>query len=201
MRSDCSVFPFRDCAMSKNSLPSPRFWRHSPIFVLKALNLWSIWVYFCIRCEVEAEVYLFAYEYSTVPSPFELFCMLVKNQLGIFFCTMLSCVWLFVTLWTVAHQASLSMECSRQEYWSGLSFPTPGHLPDPGIKPVSPASQGVSLLSEIPGKSHGHTCVHLFLASLFCFSYLLICVCLLHSLDCSNYVWKSSGLIPLTLFF
>ena len=42
--------------------------------------------------------------------------------------------------WTVAHQASLSMEFFRQEYWSGLPFPSPGDLPDPGIEPVSPSS-------------------------------------------------------------
>ena len=40
----------------------------------------------------------------------------------------------------VAHQAPLSMEFSRQEYWKGLTFPTPGDLPDPGIKPMSPAA-------------------------------------------------------------
>ena len=51
-------------------------------------------------------------------------------------------VWLFATLWTVAHQAPLSMGFSRQEYWSGLSCPPPGDLPDSGIKPkplMSPA--------------------------------------------------------------
>ena len=47
------------------------------------------------------------------------------------------CVQLFATLWTAAHQAPLSMGFSRQEYWSGLPFPTPGDLPDPGIKPMS----------------------------------------------------------------
>ena len=47
---------------------------------------------------------------------------------------MLSHVWFFVTPWTVAHQAPLSMEYSRQEYWSGLPFPSPGDLPHPGIK-------------------------------------------------------------------
>jgi len=53
---------------------------------------------------------------------------------------MLSClshVWLFVTLWTVAHQAPLSIGFSRQEYWSGLPCTPPGDLPDPGIKPES----------------------------------------------------------------
>ena len=65
---------------------------------------------------------------------------------------MLSCVWLFATPWTVAHQASLSMDFSRQEYWSGLSFLSPGDLPDPGIKPRPPALQADSLPSESPGK-------------------------------------------------
>ena len=51
----------------------------------------------------------------------------------------LSHVQLFVTPWTVAHHAPLSMGLSRQEYWSGLPFPSPEDLPDPGIKPRSPA--------------------------------------------------------------
>ena len=49
-------------------------------------------------------------------------------------------VQLFVTPWTVACQAPLSMEFSRQEYWSGLPFPPPGDLPDPGIEQESPAA-------------------------------------------------------------
>ena len=49
----------------------------------------------------------------------------------------LSCVQLLAIPWTVAHQAPLSMEFPRQEYWSGLSFPPPGDLPDPGFEPVS----------------------------------------------------------------
>ena len=48
--------------------------------------------------------------------------------------SLFSCVWLFATLWTVAHQAPLSMGFSRQECWSGLPFPTPGDLSDPGLK-------------------------------------------------------------------
>ena len=48
---------------------------------------------------------------------------------------------LFATPWTVAHQAPPPMEFSREEYWSGLPFPSPGDLPDPGIKPGSPALQ------------------------------------------------------------
>ena len=56
------------------------------------------------------------------------------------------------TPWTVAHQTSLSMGFSRQEYWSGLSFPSPGDLPDAGIEPKSPALQADALVSEPPGK-------------------------------------------------
>ena len=52
----------------------------------------------------------------------------------------LSCVQLFATPWTVACQAPLPMGFSRQEYWSGLPFPAPGDLPDPGIEPTSPVS-------------------------------------------------------------
>ena len=62
----------------------------------------------------------------------------------------LSRVQLFVTPWTVAHQAPLSMEFSRQKYWSGLPFPSPGDLPDSGIEPRSPAMRADALLSEPP---------------------------------------------------
>ena len=56
------------------------------------------------------------------------------------------------TPWTVACQAPLSMGSSRQEYWSGLPFPSTGHLSNPGIKPRSPALQADSLLTELRGK-------------------------------------------------
>ena len=56
----------------------------------------------------------------------------------------LSCARFFVTAWTVAHQAALSMGFSRQEYWSRLPFPSPGVLPDPGIKPASLASSALA---------------------------------------------------------
>ena len=57
----------------------------------------------------------------------------------------LSRVPLFVTPWTVAHQAPQSREFSRQEYWSGLTFPSPGDLPDPGIEPGSSSLQADAL--------------------------------------------------------
>ena len=63
----------------------------------------------------------------------------------------LSRVWLFQTPWTVARQASPSMGFSRQEYWSGLPFPSPGDLPDPGIKTRVSCMKADSLLSEQTG--------------------------------------------------
>ena len=73
----------------------------------------------------------------------------------------LSRVQLFVTPWTVAHQAPPSMGFSRQEYWSGLPFPSPEDLPDPGIKPRSPALQAEALTSEPSGKPLGKTAITL----------------------------------------
>ena len=67
----------------------------------------------------------------------------------------LSRVQRFGTLWTAAHQAPLSMEFSRQKYWSGLPFPTPWDLPDPGLEPgslVSPALAGRFFTAAPPGK-------------------------------------------------
>ena len=72
-------------------------------------------------------------------------CMKVKVK-------SLSRVRLFATPWTVGHQAPASMGFPRQEYWSGLPFPSPGDLPDPGIEPGSPALQADALTSEPPGK-------------------------------------------------
>ena len=65
----------------------------------------------------------------------------------------LSPVQLFVTPWAIAYQAPPSVEFSRQEYWSGLPFPSPGDLPNPGIEPGSPALQADALPSEPPGGS------------------------------------------------
>ena len=65
---------------------------------------------------------------------------------------LLSHVPLFATPWTIASQAPLSMEFSRQEYWSGLSFPSPGDLPNLRTEPRSPALQKNSLPTEPPRK-------------------------------------------------
>ena len=64
----------------------------------------------------------------------------------------LSCIRLFETPWTVVYQVPPSMGFSRQECWSGLPFPSPGDLPEPGKEPGSPALQADALPSEPPGK-------------------------------------------------
>ena len=58
----------------------------------------------------------------------------------------------FVTLWTVAHQAPLSLGFPRQEYWTGLPFPSPGDLPKPGIEPMSAELASGFSITEPPGK-------------------------------------------------
>ena len=81
---------------------------------------------------------------------------------------LLSLVQLLEIPWTVACQAPLSMEFSRQEYWNGLPFPPPGDLPNPGIKltsPASPASQVNSLLLEPSGKPD---CTHVLILLYIC---------------------------------
>ena len=75
-------------------------------------------------------------------------------HLGVLSVKSLSRVQLFATPWTVAHQAPPSMGFSRQEYWTGLPFPSQGDLPDPGIGPRSPALQADALTSEPPGKQN-----------------------------------------------
>ena len=74
------------------------------------------------------------------------------NSLSLLQLHSLSRVRLSETPWTVAHQASLSMGFFRQEYWSGLPFPSPGDLPNSGIEPRSPILEVDALTSEPPGK-------------------------------------------------
>ena len=92
-------------------------------------------------------------------NPYQIFTISVGQEYRIslagWLCAcMLSHVWFFVAPWAVACQALLSMEFSRQEYWSGLLFPPAGHLPDPGIKLTSPESAvlvGRFFTTEPPG--------------------------------------------------
>ena len=75
---------------------------------------------------------------------------------------LLNRVQLFVTPWTIVHQAPLPMEFSRQEYWSGLSSPSSGDLPNPGIKPASPVLQTDSSPSELLYRNIKQTCRYMY---------------------------------------
>ena len=88
-------------------------------------------------------------------------------------------IWLFVTPWTVAHQAPLFLEFSRKEYWSGLLFPSPGDLPDLGIKPMSPAWQANSL--PLSQQESLHMCKYVYLYMFMC---MHLCVCILYVCLC-----------------
>ena len=87
----------------------------------------------------------------------------------------LSRVWLFVTPWTGARQAPLSLGFPKQEYWSGLPFPSPGHLPNPGIKHGSPTLRVYSLPPEPPRKPNSYSCSMLPLLLLSLFSHVWLC--------------------------
>ena len=81
----------------------------------------------------------------------------------------LSRVQLFATPWTLAYQAPRSMGFSRQEYWSGFPFPSPGYLPDPGIKPRSPSLEADALTSEPPEKPIGPSYLACLIYNNFCY--------------------------------
>ena len=104
-------------------------------------------------------MYLFRLNFSldcfVVPLKLSCYCKSKKERKKV---KSLSRVWLFATSQTVACQAPPSMGSSRQEYWSALPFPSPGDLPNPVIKPGSPALQADSLPSESQGKPQSINC-------------------------------------------
>ena len=108
------------------------------------------------------------HEYLVYNKPHGSFIVCVCAQL-------VPCVWLFATPWTIAHQTLLSMVFSRQEYWSGLPFPTLGYLPNLGIKPmssVSPTVSGRFSTTVPPGKPVASSCL--------VYSDLLLCSLVVH---------------------
>ena len=111
------------------------------------MEKWLSYMVFCLRPPSSLTIFI-----TAVKS--ELF---LENMVRVFVCDhLLSCVHLFVTPWTVACQAPLSMGFTRQDYWSGLPCPPPEDHPDPGIKPVSPALAGAFLPLASPGKPRRH---------------------------------------------
>ena len=104
-----------------------------------------------------------------------------KSPLRVCVLSRFSRVLLFATPWTEAHQPPLSMGFSRQGHWCRLPFPSPGDLPNPGIKPGSPALQVDSLLSEQPGKLY-HIVNFISLILCLCKDRLSISIQVLHKI-------------------
>ena len=132
------------------------------------------WVYILSLLMLK-EVYSYTRLVHTYKVTVKIKCNSAVNGLSTMFCT---CRWvcsvisdqLFVTLWTAACEAPLSIGFSRQEHCSGLPFPSPGDLPDPGIKPTSSALQADSLPLSHQG-----------------------CLCILHTITlkyCRYFIWK-----------
>ena len=125
---------------------------------------------------------VFTYFFRLTSCYFSLWCLSFSHDTCV--CSvaqLLSFVGLFVTLWTVEHQALLSREFSKQEYWNGLPFPTPGDLPDPGIEPASlasPALAGEFFTTVPPGKPLIHDFnsfpLHLLFSKLECYGLHLL---------------------------
>ena len=93
---------------------------------------------------------------GVVRVPSSLLCLNLRSEKA----KSLSRVQFFATPWTVAYQAPPSMIFSMQEYWSGLPFPSPGDLPNPGIKPGFPALEADTLTSEPPGNCGLFSCLY-----------------------------------------
>ena len=99
--------------------------------------------------------------------------------------------------WTVAHQAPPSMGFSRQEYWSGLPFPSPGDLPDPGIEPRSPALQADALTSAPPGKPLWKIVIYIYYVLCCAQSCLTLC----DPMDCSPPDSSVHGILQARILF
>ena len=142
------------------SIPCSYLWSHGYVslvlrlfhFKIQQLVHFAIFIHFSLLSRMCAAIAsrlgLFMHERN------QFLLKVSKNYLelascgGAFVCWSLSCVPLFATPWTVTHQAPLPMEFFMQEYWSGLPFPSPEDLPNPGIELQSPVLQADSLLSE-----------------------------------------------------
>ena len=113
----------------------------------------TVWVVSFTIFPLEVEVSLLHYFKNIIIFHIECIKAFIYTFTSFKYHNLLTHVQLFAIPWTAACQAPLSMEFFRQEYWSGLPFPSPGDLPHPGIESRSPVLQADSLPSEPPGKS------------------------------------------------
>ena len=119
---------------------------HTPVFIAALFTIAML--FFSVPAARTPSPWRFRLPALTIPPGVNFFFFFFLPLSQPLWVMLLSRVWLLVTPCTVARQAPLSMGFSRQEYWSGLPFPSPGDFPDPGIKPRSPALQADALPSE-----------------------------------------------------
>ena len=150
-------------------MPSLNIWESVSSFPNRQLHFCSFY-FFSKVCRINSEVILplgpvkFSDQKKVLINTY-LLSLNKYRYLSIYLWKLLSRVQLLATPWSVAHQAPLSMEFSRQEYYSGLLFPSPGDLSNSGIEPVSPSLNTDSLPSEPPGKPK------------YILKYVCVCVC------------------------
>ena len=142
------------------SIPCSYLWSHGYVslllrlfhFKIQQLAYFAIFIHFSLLSRMCAALAsglgLFMHERNKFLLKVSKNCLELASCGGAFGCWSLSCVPLFATPWTVAHQAPLPMEFSMQECWSGLPFPSPEDLPNPVIELLSPVLHADSLLSE-----------------------------------------------------
>ena len=105
-----------------------------------------------------------------IPTSLYYYYFLLKYSWFVVVVELLTHVWLFMTPWTVAHQAPLTIGFSRQEYWGRLPLPSPGDLPNPGIEPVFPALAGRFFATEPPRKPQ-YCSIYCYMAKWFSYSF------------------------------
>ena len=129
---------------------------------------------FCFKSETDSSSFQLGHPLSTIPLPARVYRIIFRFKCdeATYYLVVVVVVLVVVkvtqscptlaTPWTVAHKVLLSTGFSRQEYWSGLPFPSPGDLPDPGIESMSPSLQADSLPTELGGKPYYllSTCLH-----------------------------------------
>ena len=133
-------------ALYKDSIPDSKWRKKKYLWESNSKKFKSLYCFYILNKHKAHSIFI-KYIYFLVWKPKIYISLIMEVKVKL-----LSGVRLFVTPWTVAYQAPPSMGFSRQEYWSGLPFPSPGDLPDPGIKPRSPVLEADALTSEPPEK-------------------------------------------------
>ena len=142
-----------------------------------------VYIYMCVYTHTHTHAYAYIQNVNTY-----VYTCIVCTHLLLFSHAIVSDS--FVTPWTVVHLAPLSMGFPSQEYWSGLPFPPPGDIHNPGIKPMSSALADGFFTTEPRGKCVYVYCMHMYNTVCVCISHFL---CMLHFLYPFLHQWTQAG--------